>query len=811
MVGPPSSSEKELAVRPLLDRAMQAHRRGQSAMAEALYLEILRAQPGHFEAQHLLGVARAQQGRYAEALALVGAALKTKTDSVAALTNYGLILHRMDRHEEALANYEKALVIRPDHAEALNNRGNALAALRRYAQALASYDQALAVKPNYAEALNNRGNALASLERYAQALASYDQALAYRPDYAEALCGRADVLAKLESYEQALASYDRALAIRPDDPDALYNRGNTLAKLKRYGAALESYDGALAIRPDNAVAHENRGNALSMLKRHAEALASYAAALALEPDSVRVLTSRGTALKELKCYEQALASYDAALALCPDHAEALFGRGNALKEIKRYDEALASYDRAVSIKRDHPDAFGWVDAALAICDWTRTAGLVAEVAAEITAGKPIVTPFTLLGICDDPALELQCAKNYLQDRIPVRPVPLRNDARIRDGILRVAYLSADFHEHATAYLTAGLFEAHDRSRFEIVAVSSGRDDGSDMRRRLVKAFDQFHDVQANGDRDVAALIRNLQIDIAVDLKGYTRDARPEILSFRPAPIQVNFLGFPATMGADFMDYLIADKAVLPFDQQPFYTEKIVHLPDCYQPNDSTRGIAERTCTRLEAGLPEAGLVFCCFNNNYKITAPLFDVWMRLLTEVPGSVLWLLRDNAGAEANLRREAQTRGVAPTRLVFADRVTLDAHLARYRLADLFLDTLPYNAHTTASDALWAGVPVLACRGATFAGRVAASLLQAVGLPELVMDGLADYEAGALRLATDASLLGAIRCKLEQNRRTHPLFDTDRFRGHIETAYATMWDILQRGGGPQNFSVEAREASDL
>jgi protein O-GlcNAc transferase len=809
MAEPSSSSEKELAVRQLLDSAMEAHRRGQPAMAEALYLQILRAQPGHFEAQHLLGVARAQQGRYPEALALVGAALKAKSDSVGALTNYGLILHRMDRHEEALANYEKALAIRPDHAEALNSRGNALAALERPMQALASYDQALAVKPHYAEALNNRGNALAALGRRQEALTSFDRALALRPDYAEALCGRADVSAQLESYEQALASYDRALAVRPDDADALYNRGNVQAKLKRYEAALKSYDRALAIRPDNAAAHENRGNALSMLKRHGDALASYDAALVLQPGSVIGLVNRGTALKNLKRYEQALASYDAALALRPDYTEALFGRGNALKEIKRYDESLASYDRAIAIESDHPDAFGWADAALATCDWRRTAGLVAEVAVEIAAGKPAVTPFTLLWICDDPALQLQCAKNYLDDRIPVRPAPLRHRARARDGKLRIGYLSADFHAHATAYLTAELFEAHDRSRFEIVAVSFGHVDGSDMQRRLVKAFDQFHDVQASSARDVAALIHNLQIDIAIDLKGYTRDARPEILSFRPAPIQVNFLGFPGTMGADFMDYIIADKTVLPFDRQPFYTEKIVHLPDCYQPNDSTRAIAERTCTRLEAGLPDDGLVFCCFNNSHKITAPLFDVWMRLLAAVPASVLWLLRDNAGAETNLRGEALARGVAPARLVFADRVRLDAHLARYRLADLFLDTLPYNAHTTASDALWAGVPVLTCQGATFAGRVAASLLQAIGLPELVTHGLADYEATALRLATDPARLGAIRRKLGQNRRTHPLFDTDRFRGHIETAYATMWDILQQGGEPRSFSVEAREAS--
>ncbi len=791
---------------------MQAHQQGRPAAAEALYLQILQARPGHFEAQHLLGVLRAQQGRYGEALALVGAALKTKPDSAGALTNYGLILHRMNRHAEALASYEKALAIRPDHAEALNNRGNALAALERYAQALASYERAIAVRPDYAEALSNRGNVLLALDRRQEALASYDRALALRPDYVEALGGRAHALVRLEAYEQALASYDRALAIAPGDADALYDRGNALAKLKRYGDALKSYDKALAINPRHAEAFENRGNALSMLKRHAEALASYDAALALDPDSPRKLVSRGTALKELKRYEEALASYDAALARSPDDADALYGRGNALKEIKRYDEALASYDRARSIKPDHPDAFGWADAALATCDWEATAGLGDAVATELAAGKPAVTPFTLLGICGDPALQLQCAKNYLADIMPDRPEPLRNGASKSDGRLRIAYLSADFQNHATAYLTAELLELHDRSRFEIAGISFGRDDGSAMRARLTNAFDRFHDVQARSDRDVAMLIRDLGIDIAVDLKGFTRHARPEILSFRPAPIQVNFLGFPATMGADFIDYIIADRIVLPFDQQRFYTEKIVHLPDCYQPNDSKRAIADRACTRRDAKLPEDGFVFCCFNNNYKITPGVFEAWMRLLAAVPASVLWLLRDNDGAQANLRRQAQAQGVAPERLVFADRVSLDAHLARHRLADLFLDTLPYNAHTTASDALWAGVPVLTCQGGTFAGRVAASLLQAVGLPELVTQSLADYEAAALRLAADASCLDAIRRKLEQNRQTHPLFDADRFRRHLEAAYTKMWDIRQHGGGaPQSFSIDARDAPGL
>jgi predicted O-linked N-acetylglucosamine transferase (SPINDLY family) len=352
---------------------------------------------------------------------------------------------------------------------------------------------------------------------------------------------------------------------------------------------------------------------------------------------------------------------------------------------------------------------------------------------------------------------------------------------------------------------AELFERHDRSRFEIIGVSFGEDDKSKMRKRLVAAFDEFYDVSEKSDEEVATLLHDLQVDIAIDLKGHTQESRPGILAYRPAPIQTSYLGFPGTMGTEFIDYIIADKTVAPFEHQPFYTEKIVHLPDCYQVNDSKRRIAERTPMRQEAGLPETGFVFCCFNNNWKITPDVFGVWMRLLHAVEGSVLWLLGDNESAERNLRKEAQARGIDPARLVFAGRLPLEDHLARHRLADLFLDTLPVNAHTTASDALWAGLPVLTCEGTAFAGRVAASLLNAIGLPELVTHRIEDYEALALRLAKDPCLLEGYRNRLATNRLTHPLFDTDRFRRHLEAAYLQLWEIWQRGEQPRSFAVEA------
>jgi predicted O-linked N-acetylglucosamine transferase (SPINDLY family) len=336
-----------------------------------------------------------------------------------------------------------------------------------------------------------------------------------------------------------------------------------------------------------------------------------------------------------------------------------------------------------------------------------------------------------------------------------------------------------------------------------MGVSFGPDDKSNMRSRLIKSFDIFEDVRYKSEYDVAKFLHGFKVDIAVDLVGHTMNARPGILAFRPAPIQVNYLGYPGTMGADFIDYVIADKVVLPFDEQPNYAEKIVHLPECYQVNDSQRRIGSRTPSRQEIGLPESGFVFCCFNNNYKITAPFFDVWMELLKAVDGSVLWLRRDNEIAEKNLQREASARGINPARLVFASRVSMEDHLARHRLADLFLDTLPYNAHTTASDALWAGLPVLTCCGDTFAGRVAASLLSAVGLTELVTHNLDDYKALALRLAQDSSLLNYLRTKLARNREIYPLFDSKRFTRHLEAAYATMWNIWQRGEKPQSFGI--------
>jgi protein O-GlcNAc transferase len=678
-------------------------------------------------------------------------------------------LHRQGKLKDAERLYQAVLKLRPDHFDALHLLGVLRAQQGSPQEAVKLISHALERQPHAAEAHSNFGSALAALNRH----------------------------------EEAIASYDKALAIKPAHTDALYNRGSALAQLNRHEEAIASYDKALAIQP-NASAFYNRGNALKALNRHEEAIASYDQALAIKPDHVDALYNRGNALQALNRHEQALASYDKALAIKPDHADALTNRGNALQALNRHEEALASYDKALTLKPDYKYAFG--DAAHCrahICDWRNRNLMEQELVDDVRSGRPVVTPFAFLAMSENPADQRSCAHVFVRDRFPGNAPSRRDRVRYEHDRIRVAYLSADFHDHATAYLIAGLLEQHDRARFQTTGISFGPDSRGDMRSRLARSLDRFTDVRGKSDAEVARLIRESEIDVAVDLMGFTTNCRPGILARRPAPIQVSYLGYPGTIGAGFIDYIIADEFVIPRDHEMHYSEKIAYLPDCYQVNDSKRRIGERTPTRVEVGLPERGFVFCCFNNSYKITPQIFDIWMRLLQRVEGSVLWLYQRSPVTVANLRREAQARGIDPGRLVFASRVRLEEHLSRHRLADLFLDTLPYNAHTTASDALWAGLPVLTCAGTTFAGRVAGSLLHAVELPELVTNTLEDYEVLALRLATDESLLRKLKEKLARNRLSAPLFNAGRFRRHIEAAYTTMWEIHQRGEEPRTFAV--------
>jgi predicted O-linked N-acetylglucosamine transferase (SPINDLY family) len=611
------------------------------------------------------------------------------------------------------------------------------------------------------------------------------------------------IAAQTRRAEVAAYLLGRAVAADPANAMACNNYGKALEELGRYDEALLSYERALKLRPDYAVAYNNRGNTLHELKRHTEALESYERALKFAPDYADASSNRGVALHELGRYAEALQSYERALALSPGYADAYNNRGNTLQELERVADARDSYERALKIEPDMDWLYGeWLHAGMRVCDWKDLDFHIANLIAKVRQDKQAAPPFIVLTLTDSLAVQRQAAQTWVRARC--RGAPARFPFQKRRGErIRIGYYSADYHNHATAYLIAELFETHDRGSFEIVALSYGPDKADDMRKRLSAAVGQFIDVRAKTDNEIAALSRNLAIDIAVDLKGFTKGARTGIFACRAAPIQASYLGFPGTMGTPYIDYVIADQTLIPPASREFYAEKIVYLPNSYQVNDRKRRIAGKQYTRAELGLPSTGFVFCCFNNNYKITPKVFDVWMRLLRKVAGSVLWLLEDNTTAAGNLRREAHARDVDAGRLVFARREPLPEHLARHRAADLFIDTFPCNAHTTASDALWAGLPVLTCTGESFAARVAASLLHAIGLPELIANTQAQYEAMALELAVNPGRLAEFKDRLARNRLTTPLFDTERFASGLEGAYTQMHERYQAGLSPEHIHV--------
>ena len=574
----------------------------------------------------------------------------------------------------------------------------------------------------------------------------------------------------------------RILQVTPDQPQALHVMGIAAFEKGYAREAVELLRRAAGCDPHLAAAWNDLGRVLAQQGMLAEGAASCRRAIAEAPDFAEAHNNLGNLLLMAGAVEEAVACYGTAVGLRPDYAEAFRNLGSALRRLGRVDEAATALGAARAID----PGFATATAQLAyqlkeLSDWSQLDELTAELIASVEAGSGAVNPFVFLSAAGQ------------------RAAASRGEERITVG-----YLSADFQEHATAHLIAELFELHDRGRFRVIGYSYGRDDGSAARRQLRGSFDEFEDLLDCSHTESAARIRAGRVDILVDLKGYTTDARPEILVLRPAPVQVSYLGYPGTMGSDAWDYVLVDPVVVPAEEQPYFTERLVHLPDCYQVNDRRRPIATHVLARVECGLREAGFVFCCFSSAYKITAPMFDIWMRLLAGVPGSVLWLLEANGTAMANLRREAESRlAGGAARLVFAPSLPNPEHLARLAIADLFLDTLPYNAHTLASDALWCGCPVITCAGGTFAGRVAASLLQAIGLPDLVTQTLTDYETLALQLALDPDRLRAIRVELAANRLTTALFDSRRFARHLESAFETMWRMHLAGLPPRPFAV--------
>jgi len=644
-----------------------------------------------------------------------------------------------------------------------------------------------------------------SKERWADAEKELKVSLEYIPDRISTITNLCATLIKQKKFHDAKVLITKAEAIGPNTPEIILNQGLIFYEEKLYEKALVSFDRSIELRLQYAEAWSSRGLALNDLKRHEEALASYERSIELKPDYAEAWSNHGIALNDLRRHEEALASYERAIALKPDYAEAWNNRGVTLNDLKRHEEALASYERAIELKPDGDYWFGdLVHTQMKICDWKELEQRCQVLEERLLDGSKVSTPFAVLGLVDNPELQKRCGEIYAKYKLRFSSQLGVLARRPKREKVRIGYFSADFHNHATMYLMAELFELHDKSKFETYGFSFGPNHSDQMRRQAESAFDQFIDVTPLSDSEVSRLSREHGIDIAIDLKGYTQDSRPEIFAERAAPIQINYLGFPGTMGTQHLDYLIADPTLIPEDIQEAYSEKVIYLPNSYQVNDSKRKISDRTFIREEFGLPENGVVFCCFNNNWKIIPEIFDCWVSILKSVVSSVLWLLEDSPAAAENLRKEAINRNVDPSHLVFTKRMPHAEHLARYKLADLFLDTFPCNAHTTASDALWAGVPVLTLQGQSFASRVAASLLTNIGVPELITHSKEEYCSLAVELASNPDKLAAIKTKLAQNRLTTPLFNTKLFARHIESAYQAAYDRYHAGLPPDHIDVD-------
>lgn len=712
--------------------------------------------------------------------------------------------HRAGRLDEAERLYARVLEADPGHVDALYAHGVLAFQQGQFAEAAERFRKAADLRPGFGRAHNHAGLALKRLGRTEEALAAFREAIDTDPDDAQAHANVGSVLQDLGRPDEAEAAYREALHIRPDLVEAHNNLGTLLREQGRLEEALAAYLAAARLAPGVAMVHGNLGNVLRDLRRTDDAVAAFREALRLAPGDARTHNTLGATLKDAGRLDEAAAALRKALELDPGLAAAHRNLAGILGVAGRTADAVAAWEKAVALEPDNTHSLATLMAErYTICAWEEMDDLWNRLYALLDAGTAM-PPVSFLAPETTPAQQLACARVYAAERFGhIRPLLPPSPHKVRtDGRITVGYLSADFGEHPVGRLVAGVFEHHERSRFRVLGYALGDPYPGPMRTRLERAFDRFEDLGGLDGQRAAERIRADGVDILVDLTGYTAHGRTDIPARRPAPVQVSYLGYLGTMGADFIDYVVVDPFVVPPDRQPFFTERLVHLPECYQVAADVAPAPDGP-DRAACRLPEGAVVLCSFNSSFKVRPAVFDVWMRVLARVPDSVLWLAARHPPTVENLRAEARARGVDPARLVFADPMPYERYLTLYRHADLFLDTVPYNAGATAVDALGQGCPVVTCSGETFISRMAGSQLTAAGLPELVAGSLPEYEALALHLASDPDARAAVRTKLAAARTTAPLFDRPRFTRHLEAAYEAMWRRHLSGKPPAPITV--------
>ena len=710
-----------------------------------------------------------------------------------------LELHRSGAVKEAAAIYQTLLKKNPQSFDLNHYLGMAMIQMSKAAEAVPLLRTAVRLNAASVAAWSNLAVAYQTLGQMPEAIEIFDKIIALKPELHDPHARKAALYYGLGNFQAAAQSFEAALAIKPA-PVMFNDYGVTLRELGRLDDAIAALDRAIEMQPDNLMALINRGNILRDLQKPQDAIASYDRALAINPEHKEALANKARATEE--AFGADGAQEAASLREAAHEAEL---KDAAKKNVAYVGDALLKYTQAF-VKAGGADVLqdARIYVLMQMSDWSEY-HTVNKFLSDVRSQKTTTSPFTLIGLPSSSEDQMLCAQHYAKKNYPLRTALWAGERYEHDKI-RIAYLSSDFHNHATAFLMAGMFERHDKTKFHVTALSAGRDDGSPMRERLKRAFDVFIDIRDMSDEEVSQWVRENQIDILVDLKGYTKDNRFGVLSRRCAPVQMTYIGYPGTTGSPCVDYAIADAHVVSPSVLKYFTEKVIFMPDTYQVNDAYRTMSEVIPERKELGLPEGKFVFCSFNQTYKITPDMYDVWMRILSRVTDSVLWMFSTSPAATRNLIEEAEKRGINKSRLIFAGFAPQADHLARMTQADLCLDNIPCNGHTTTSDALWAGLPVLTCPGQTFAGRVASSLLSAIGLPEMIRPTLQDYEDEAVRLATHPDALKAVRDKLVANKQTEPLFNTALFTKNIEKAYELAYERQRSGLAPDHIHVPSQ-----
>ena len=692
--------------------------------------------------------------------------------------------------------YENILSVDKKNFDALFFLAVILINFKNYKKAKDLLEQVVLIKPNFADAYNNIGICLEKLNDLDGAIKNYNLAINNRPNFAEAHNNIGVVFQKLRNFDQAILQYKKAITYKNLYLDAYVNLANLFKETKQFEEAIKNYDLAINLNPKLAEVYNNKGNALKEIRKFEEAIKNYDLAINLNPKLAEVYNNKGNALKEIRKFEEAIKNYDLAINLNPNFAEAYFNTATALQDIKNFEKAVLYFEKALLLDKEIPFCKGYLlHAKMLCCNWSGLNELYKEIYNDVEKNRYSATPFGYQAICDDESNLQKCAQLYSSKRFPEIKNNLFSKKVSKNKKIKIGYLCGEFREQATSILMTEVWEKHNKEDFEIIAFDSGWDDKSLRRNRIINAFDKFIDISKVSDLDAAKIIYKEQIDILINLNGFFGTGRPVVFSYRPAGIQINYLGFPGTIGSKYIDYILCDQTVVPPESKKFYNEKIIYLPDSYQANDTKRNISDKKFLREELSLPKESFVFCCFNNNYKITPNMFDVWARLLKKIDNSVLWLIDGNSEATENLKKEAKIRNIDVCRLIFAKRMKLEDHLARHKNADLFLDTLPYNAHTTASDSLWAGLPVLTCLGKAFPGRVAASLLRSLDLPELITYSENEYISKAEELALNPEKLTLIKNKLDTNKFSQPLFNTELFCRNLESAFKIIFEKYSLG----------------